>query len=101
MTLRQKQPIMPGMLHQPGRILQEKRLRSTVQLQRTANSVLTVCHTPGDNPTEYRITALSVTLDIPDDLAAFTFGLLCRLCFRFNVHSPVRSKPVFTVNFFH
>ena len=38
-------------LHQPAHTLQEKRLRSTIQFQRTASSVLTVCLTPGDNPT--------------------------------------------------
>jgi hypothetical protein len=39
---------------QPAPPLAGKRLRSTIQFQRTANSVLTACPTPGDNPRSSR-----------------------------------------------
>src|SRR5215467_4938448 len=44
-------PAEPASASPAGSHFASKRLRSTIQFQRTANSVLTVCLTPGDNPT--------------------------------------------------
>ena len=44
-------PAEPASASPAGAHFASKRLRSTIQFQRTANSVLTVCLTPGDNPT--------------------------------------------------
>ncbi len=43
-------PAEPASASPAGAHFASKRLRSTIQFQRTANSVLTVCLTPGDNP---------------------------------------------------
>ncbi len=46
-------PAEPASASPAGAHFASKRLRSTIQFQRTANSVLTVCLTPGDNPRSY------------------------------------------------
>ena len=57
-------PAEPASASPAGAHFATKRLRSTIQFQRTANSVLTVCLTLGDNPIVGLITALSMPLMI-------------------------------------
>src|SRR5215467_6253137 len=53
-------PAEPASASPAGSHFASKRLRSTIQFQRTANSVLTVCLTPGDNPISFRASSWSV-----------------------------------------
>ena len=52
-------PAEPTSASPAGAHFARKPVRSTMQFQRTANSVLTVCLTPGDNPS-YALQALSL-----------------------------------------
>ena len=56
-------PAEPASASPAGIHFSRECLRSTIEFQRTANSVLTVCLTPGDNP-----------IDLPDDPWEYTVG---------------------------
>ncbi len=45
-------PAEPASASPAGTHLAQERLRWTIQFRRTANNVLTVCRSPGDNPTK-------------------------------------------------
>src|SRR5439155_3399058 len=54
-------PALPASASPAGAHLAGRRLRCTINFQRTANSVLTVCLSPGDNPSHRLCSANSTT----------------------------------------
>ncbi len=87
-------PAEPASASPAGAHFASKRLRSTIQFQRTANSVLTVCLTPGDNPSCF------LSLQNSKILLAF-LDLLCDLLnFGEKVSFEIRASAVLVIEDF-